>query len=142
MTETFYDFELYDIPEVEMSLKIENAKQNLLVVARQDDFSKHNGLLFKILSAIGYEKDANAMIHCLSDAESINLSRSVPSEINYILCFGLMPKDIGFNASFRPNTFYKTDNFSVLLSYNLEKLGTSVDNKRMLWAALQSQFKK
>lgn len=142
MTELFYDFEIYDIPEAEISLNIENAEQNLLVVAYEDDFNEHNALLFKILSAIGYEKDRNAMIHNLKIGESINLSRAVPREISNVLCFGMMPKDIGFNASFRPNAFYKTENFSVLLSYNLEKLGTSVENKRALWTALQTHFKK
>lgn len=142
MTELFYDFDLYSIPEADDPLIVQHPEQNLLVVAFEDDFNEHNELLFKILSAIGYEKDKNAMIYCLQSEQNTNLSRIVPNEISYILCFGLMPKHIGFNASFRPNTFYKTENFSVLLSYNLEKLGTSVENKRALWAALQSQFKK
>jgi len=142
LREQFYDFDIYDIPEaINANLEL-NSEQNLLVLAKAQDLSQHKDLLVKILSAIGYTDGQNAKITSLEPDQSINVSNNVSENITHVICFGLMPKDIGFNASFRPNSFYQTEKFSVLLSYNLEKLGTSVDNKKALWAALQTAFKK
>jgi len=142
LREQFYDFDIYDIPEaIDSNLQL-NSKQNLLVLARKQDLMQYKDLLVKILSAIGYTDGQNALITSLESEDSINISKSVPENVTNIICFGLMPKDICFNASFRPNSFYQTERFSVLLSYNLEKLATSVDNKKALWAALQTEFKK
>lgn len=142
MREQFYDFDIYDIPEPFDSKLELSSEQNLLVLSRVQDLNQHKDLLIKILSAIDYTDQENAMIAGLDSEVSINISKTVSDKITHVICFGLMPKDVGFNASFRPNTFYKTEKFSVLLSYNLEKLGTSVDNKKALWAALQMEFKK
>jgi len=141
LREQFYDFDIYDIPEAADSKIKFNEEQNLLVLAKSDDLKLHKDLLIKILSAIGYQDKQNAKILSIESETSINISRLISKQITHVICFGLMPKDIGFNASFRPNTFYKTENFSLLLSYNLEKLGTSIDNKKALWAALQTAFK-
>ncbi|MBT8233599.1 MAG: hypothetical protein HKO66_16010 [Saprospiraceae bacterium] len=141
MREQFYNFDIYDIPESNAFLEGITEKATLLVCGNKDDLDNNIDLITKILAAIDFKIGETAFLEKLTDDQGINLSKVTPHHVDHVLCFGLMPKDIGFNASFKPNHFYKTENFSLLLSYSLSDIASNNKNKKALWGALQVEFK-
>lgn len=141
MNSDFFDNEIFIIPEDnKMPLNLDD-KIEMVVVCKDDDYTENESLIINILKAISFDLNTNASLLKLEDQELVHLSRRLPGHLNYVICFGLKPKEIGFNAGFRANRFYKTETFSILLTHSLAQLTESKKHKMALWNALQSTFK-
>jgi DNA polymerase III psi subunit len=141
LKQSFYNFDIYGLPEYKESSDIFNSKSSLLVVCKHHDFRENQTLITNILKAIGFEEGKNATILKIEDEESIHLASLVTDTISSVISFGLMPGALGLNASFRPNRFYDTETFSLLLSYSCAELENNKKFKMALWKALQEKFK-
>lgn len=141
MNSDFFDNEIFIIPEDnKMPLNLDD-KIEMVVVCKDDDYTENESLIINILKAISFDLNTNASLLKLEDQELVHLSRRLPAHLKYVICFGLKPKEIGFNAGFRANRFYKTETFSILLTHSLAQLTASKKHKMALWNALQSTFK-
>ena len=141
MNSEFYDTDIFIIPESENPQPILSENIELCVFCRALDLQANNELLHNILKAVNYTEGNNAHIFKLKDSESINVARSINPSVQFVLSFGLRPRDLGFNAGFKANRFYKTEDFSILLTHSLAQLNGEKKYKMALWNALQSTLK-
>lgn len=138
----FDDINLYLIPELKTVKQQElKGETKVLVLIKESDFEAYEDLLFKILKAIKLNPDTEVQFAQMGEEDSININQIYSETNTHVLSFGLRPNQIGFNASFRANHFYKTEYFSILLTHSLSQLDKDKDKKKALWLSLQSEFK-
>jgi len=138
----FFDFEIFDLDksgEVKASGP-ENA--DILLVMDGQDYDDNKDLISNIMKAINYDLDSDVRTFILPQGVEINLAELVSEKNKYVIAFGVNPKRISMNASFRANTFYQTEAFEIMLSYALEDLNSNVSYKKGLWKVLQEKFVK
>lgn len=141
MDALFENFELLDIPKLNLSQFQLSDKVTLLILLRSADKASHEDLLVNILKSIGFIIGQNAEVISLSDQEDINVARVATDSVKHVISFGLKPRHLGLNASFKPNTFYPTETFHILLSYAMNDLNVNKAYKKALWLSLQKAFK-
>ena len=136
----FFDFEIFDLDESsEISLSgPENA--SVSVVLKEDDYEAHQELLKGILTAIQYDLNTDVQVCLLRQAQNVNLSRIIKHQNQKVIVFGINPKRISMNASFKAYHLYRTETFQIMLSHSLESLSTNKSYKKALWNELQQKF--
>lgn len=143
MVEHIFDIDTYVIPEQEnISIQGNLQTARIVILLRETDYEKHGDLLNNILNAIKIDIQRDAVLLKLESDASCHLHKYVRSITEYVLSFGLGIKDIGVNASFMANHFYKTETYQIMLTHGLEKLNADKQKKKILWQALQSTFLK
>ena len=142
LNESFFDFQLYDIPrKVKPDINGDNS-DTLAIILKKEDFKAQELLITKILAAINFDIKTHVCVILFNDGETIDIAKCVLPEINKVVCFGIKPAEISFNASFRANTFYQTETFGLMLTHSLSILSTDNSKKKALWTALQETFPK
>lgn len=140
MKEAFFDFDKYDIPALVAPEVSKHKADKLAIVIGKEDFSKHENLLTKILSAINFDLKKNVRIIQIEASNALKLDKTLLEEIEDVICFGINPKQISFNASFNANVFYKTESYTIMLAHPLSKLDQDKARKMKLWSALQTRY--
>jgi DNA polymerase III psi subunit len=136
----FFDFEVFDIESSGEIMISGPEAAELMLVVEEVDFISHKALISKIMSAINFDLDQDIRICLLRQAQNINLAHHVHSPDIKVIVFGVNPKRISMNASFRANHFYRTETFEIMLTHALEALHSNVSYKKALWAILQKKF--
>ncbi len=142
MNSYFINTDVYIIPDSDQQGFEISADARLVVVVKEDDYAAQEELLINILKAIGFSIGENAFVIKLQDGQQVAISELLPESVDHVLCFGVRPKEIGFNAGFRANTIYKTESYSILLAHALSKLAEDNKHKKALWTSLQQAFNK
>jgi len=140
LTEDYFDFDLYDIPEDGVVLDFDEYSSDNLVVLYKEDFENQKELFEKIFLAVGLKIDKNLVILKLEKGQHINLGTAIPSQTKQVICFGIAQSNLGINAKFKAYQQYKTESFAIMLSHSLTKLSDSKDHKKALWESLKSIY--
>ena len=141
MDALFENSELLYIPKLSLTQFELSNEVTLLVFLRKIDKESHEDLLVNILKSIGFIIGQNAEVISLGNEEDINVARVATDSVKHIISFSLKPRHLGLNASFKPNTFYPTEPFHILLSYSMSDLNVNKAYKKALWLSLQKTFK-
>ncbi len=146
MNHLFYDFEIYQSPETEIPAQFLLGKneKKLLVVIRTSDFSdKNKELISKILGAVHYKLEKDAIqLHIPAD-KSFGINHLlVKNIVDDVVIFGVNPKEIGL--SIEPILYQpiQIGTKRLLIAHSLEQISKNQDYKKALWNALQQIFLK
>ncbi len=141
MVDTIFNIDTYNIPEqIETTARGDRNTASIYIILRHSDYGEHQDLLLNILKAIKIDVDKDVMLLLLDDGEACPLHYHITKKTKYVLSFGLGIKDIGLNASFVANHFYKTETYAIMLTHGLSKLDSDTSKKKALWLALQKTF--
>ena len=138
----FFDFEIFDLEGSSEVNIFGSESSDLLLLIEEEEFTIHKELISKIMGAINYNIDNDIRICLLRQAQNVNLAQLVGEGINYVIAFGINPKNLSLNASFKANYFYKTESFEIMLSHSLTELNENKVYKKSLWTELQKKFLK
>lgn len=141
MNSELFHTDIFIIPEDKSAQFSIPDEVELICIGKHEDLAKNSMLLTNILKAVGYKLGVNAISVELEPEDSVKLTSLAQEKLEYILCFGTNPKELGMNARFKANRFYKTESFNILLTHSLDQLDGDVRRKKALWTALQTQFK-
>ncbi len=141
MTEDYYDFDIYDIPEAGIVLDSNDILKENIVVIYAEDYTVHQALFEKIFTATGLNLTEDLGIIQIEKGQHVNLGRAVSEKTKRLISFGIAPANLGINAKFRAYRLYQTESFAILLSHSLKKLTESKEHKKALWEALKSIYK-
>ncbi len=141
-----YDFDVYKSPSTEIpsELLLGDNEKKLLVVIKKEDFSAENrNFLSKILAAVKYELEKDAVIFSLPDGVSFSIADLVKeSKMNDVILFGVNPKEVGFSFETIVYVPHCINKVNILIAHGLEQIKVKTDLKKALWAALQQMFLK
>lgn len=139
MKEPFFDFDYYNIP-YQIAKATETEEKPILVIITEEDYQAQETLLLKILAAVGVDAKKDVAFVKLKEGEYAPVSHYDSPILSKVICFGLKPTQLGYNASFKGYRFYNTESYSLLLSHSLVALSDSKEKKKALWDALQTAF--
>ena len=137
---SFFDFDQYAITETSNPLIIGDHKATTVIVTYDADFNEYNELISKIFKAVNIDLANQAMIVQLKENQEINLASHLTDGTQKIFVFGINPKLLGLNASFKAYREYKTEDFYIVFSHALKDLSTQTNFKKALWTVLQESF--
>ncbi|NNE27550.1 MAG: hypothetical protein HKN09_11970 [Saprospiraceae bacterium] len=138
---SFFDFDQYALNETSSPVIQGNPEAQLAIVVNQNDFTEYNDLIDKIFKAVNIELSRQTFQIVLGDGQEISLASHLNDDIKNVFVFGVNPKCLGFNASFKAYQAYKTESYTVLFSHSLKDLSTETKFKKALWTILQTVFK-
>ena len=142
-TLSFFDFNIYTIPEV-FRTEIISVSSSLLIIVRESDLAAtEKELLVKILASVDQSME-NAQVVSLPRNTTCRLkhiaSNKNPSPL--IIVFGLLPSECSLQVEKRPYSIIPLKTKNILFSHSLGELANLNDCKRALWVALKQHFKK
>lgn len=139
---SFFDFDVYQLDATEQPELSGPENAEICIVAEQEDFRKNEELIRNILKAVNHELDGAVRKILVPINTRIQVSAHVQSRDQKVIAFGLNPKALSLNASFKANHLYSTETFSIMLTHSLQQLSENTGFKKALWGALQKDFLK
>lgn len=140
MKEPFFDFPIYDIPQLDKSSDDRTDGDKIMVIVYKEDHEAHKDLLIKIFSAVGQDLTAGSGVIVLEKGNQINIQKLSLYGTERVISFGIAPRKMGLNATFKAYQIYTTESFDLMLSHSLAQLSEEVARKKALWEALQKMF--
>lgn len=138
----FFDFEIFDLEESEDHVINGPENADIMLVIEESDFEVHKSLISNIMGAIKYDLDKEIRVCLLCQAQKLNLARTIVSDSVKVIVFGISPKQVSMNASFKAYHLYPTESFKIMFSHSLEALNANKTYKKALWTELQNSFIK
>ena len=138
----FLDFEIYNLAEPLDSDQqhILSSNPSLIAIYPRNEATE-GGL--KLLNGIlkATKVNDNDIVHFAFDSEQdVYLSHSEGPENQLFLCFGLHPRQIGFNLDYQPYKPVKFEKKVLFFCDSLSSLQIDQDLKRKLWMFLKAFY--
>ncbi len=133
----FDDLMIFNVPNVNKKTCNATGQEGLCIVVNSVEYGAHQVLLEKIIKATGKNMSQDVLLITPEENQIINLTEQIPTHVQQVICFGVSPKSLGLNAAFRANQNYKTETYSIVLTYGLSELHDNVTKKKALWSTLQ-----
>ena len=134
---------IFAVPEADQALKNSRGdnKKALLVVFEEEDGKAHLAFLEKILKAVHFDLEQDALLLALNPETAPSFTTLSKREtVTHALLFGVEPTAMGlyFNYQLYQPLKHRTTHF--LFSDSLADLDADTSKKGALWAALKSLF--
>ena len=144
MNSSIFEFPYYDISGSEFPInrcKGNNARRTLVLVERTD-FEEHGVLLTKILRAVDLDFEQDVSFITLEKDETVGLlNSSIAKQFDYVLLFGIAPRQIGLMTTSRLSML-RLENHTIIVSTLLSMVSKDAKAKRILWSHLKEVFKQ
>ena len=142
----FLDFQIFPQIDPEKLLnaaKGSNQKKLLIVLKKLSSDKKEEllDLLSKILKAVHYDLDQDALLIELTDEEGFSFVRfQTKTKIEKMIVFGINPKKCGLNFSAKLYEEKKFQDWSFLFANDLQEIAADKNKKGLLWNSLKTMF--
>ncbi len=143
MKTSFINYNIFNIEDAE-HIPTRGANQKNLFIFLSENEAENAGLvelLSKILAAIKYDLETDALMILQTSDEPISLSKLCQNETqSSVLVFGYEPKHLGIYANMKKYVFFELQNTHYLFCDNLSLIENQKDLKSALWEALKKRF--
>ena len=143
MKTTFINYNIFNIEEAEHLATRGANQKNLFIFLSEKEAETASlvELLSKILAAIKYDLETDALMLLQTNNEPISLSKLCQtSEKRSVLVFGYEPKQLGIYANMKKYVFFEIQDTHYLFCDNLSLIENQKDLKMALWEALKKRF--
>jgi hypothetical protein len=140
---TFINYKTFSIVDSNAIKLFGQNQKKMLIIINSDEFDNEQSLNFlrKILAAIKYDLDVDAIIAATSTDNHFQLSALYQNTSpNTVISFGFPPKQLGIYANLRNYAFFSLQEVHYLFCDSLNHIEQQKDLKAALWDALRGRF--
>jgi hypothetical protein len=140
---SFIDYNIFNIEDCEHIATRGANQKNLFIFLSENEAEKSSlvELLSKILSAIKYDLETDALMILQTSDAPISLSKLCQNaEKSSVLVFGYEPKHLGIYANMKKYAFFELQDAHYLFCDSLSLIENQKDLKMALWEALKKRF--
>lgn len=135
-----FSIPVYDLESsgIDAARLVGNNDRRMMVLLRESDFQKHATLLSKILGAVKYDLENDAVVYQMQDSETIAF-RELSIPVDHLILFGVGPADVGLSVTLKKRLI-ALENITIIRAPSLDVISSNTDEKRRLWEILKHTF--